>query len=55
MKKYEFTANMTKGTLKGMQIEQEITFENEKRFNKWIAGVNSNHKKGKCNFYVTKK
>lgn len=41
MIRYYFTKHFTKGLLKGISIEDSITFPDEKMFQEWVSGVNS--------------
>ena len=49
---YKFKAHFTKGLMKGMVMEQTMTFVGETEAYDWAVRVNENERKGHCDFWV---
>lgn len=49
---FKFKANFTKGLMKGLVMEQTMTFTGETEAFDWAVRVNENERKGHCNFWV---
>lgn len=49
---YKFKAHFTKGLMKGMVMEQTMTFTGEAEAFDWAVRVNENERKGYCDYWV---
>jgi len=49
---YKFNAHFTKGLMKGLVLEQTMTFVGEAEALDWAVRVNDNNRKGHCDFWV---
>ena len=50
---YKFKANFTKGLMKNLVLDQEMTFTGEAEAYDWCVRVNENERKGHCDYFVT--
>lgn len=50
--KYSFTKVFTDGLLKGMEIREEMSFTDTKRFVGWALAVNKKHAHGELPYRV---
>jgi len=49
---YKFNAHFTKGLMKGLVLEQTMTFTGEAEAYDWAVRVNANNRKDYCDFWV---
>lgn len=47
-----FVREFTKGSLKGLQMEDSLPFVNEALAKEWLTGIERNSKKGAINYKV---
>jgi hypothetical protein len=50
---YSFKARFTDGMMKGLTLNQEMTFTGEAEAFDWAVRVNKNNRNGNCDFWVT--
>lgn len=50
---YKYKSHFTAGLMKGMTIDQDMTFVGEAEAFDWAYRVNENNRKGGCPFWVT--
>ena len=49
---FKFNAHFTRGLMKGMVIEQTMTFAGEAEAYDWCVRVNENERNGHCDYWV---
>ena len=49
---YKYKAHFTKGMMKGLVLDQVMTFAGEAEAYDWAVRVNANNRKGHCDFWV---
>jgi hypothetical protein len=49
---FKYKAHFTRGLMKGMVMEQTMTFANEESAYDWCVRVNANERKGHCDYWV---
>lgn len=50
---YKFKAHFTKGLMKNLVLDQEMTFTGEAEAFDWAVRVNENERKGYCDYWVS--
>lgn len=50
--KFKFYKVFTKGLLRGLTIEDNITYQTKSGFDGWVEAINKKHKSGKNPYYV---
>jgi len=50
---YKFKAHFTAGLMKGMIMDQDMTFGGEAEVYDWAYRVNKNNRVGECPFWVS--
>lgn len=50
---YKFKAHFTKGMMKNLVLDQEMTFSGEAEAYDWAVRVNENERKGYCDYWVS--